>query len=714
MSIRVHELAKELGLSSKDFIDKLRKLKVDVKGHMSSLDDETAEIIRHALKSKPKKAEVKKEKKIKEIKEDIKIRDEKEDKKPREEKKEKKIKEIKEDIKIRDEKEDKKLREEKEEKKIVQAKEVLKTLELDFPVNVKRLSIKIGVKPSEIISLLMKKNIYANINQNLEEDVSNEVARNYGYEIKKVKTLEEELIKESEEEVKSKANLATRFPVVTFMGHVDHGKTSLLDYIRKTKVAAKEKGGITQHMGAYKVILDKGSVTFLDTPGHEAFTAMRARGANATDIVVLVVAADDGVMPQTKEAIDHARAANAPIVVAINKCDLQNISIDKVKRQLAEQGLAPEDWGGKTIMVSVSAKTGSGIDNLLEMLLLEAELLELKASPNIRARGVVIEGRRTAGQGIVATLLIKNGTLRVGDTILTGLYYGKIKAMMDDRGRRITEAPPSTPVGVLGLSGVPLAGDEFFVVKDEKKAKTLSLLKQEEKRTSSLRKSQRISLEHLYEQIKEGSIKELKIIFKADMQGSLEALQKSFENLGSQEVKLKMVHTGIGNINEGDIMLAVVTNAIVIGFNVKIEPKAEEIAKKEDIDVKLYDIIYNAIDNIVAAIEGLLEPVIKEVFQGRARVQEVFKVSKIGFIAGSIVMKGTIVRSNPVRLIRGNAEIYRGKIRSLKRFKDDVKDVGEGVECGIALEGYDDVKKGDFIESFVVEKIARRLDTRKK
>lgn len=584
-------------------------------------------------------------------------------------------------------------------------------IELEMPFSVKQLSLKINVKPSDIIASLMQKGVFVNINQSLSDDVVAKLTEHYNFEVKRLQTLEEELTG-VDDDGDIKIGLIARSPVVTFMGHVDHGKTSLLDYIRNTKVASKEKGGITQHIGAYRVKLDKGSVTFLDTPGHEAFTSMRARGANATDIVVLVVAANDGVMPQTKEAIDHARAAGVPIVVAINKCDLPDISLDKIKRQLSEQDLMPEDWGGKTIAIPVSAKTGYGVDKLLEMLLLEAEMLELKANPLIRARGVVVEGKLSAGKGAVATLLVKNGTLRVGDTILSGIYYGKIRAMHDDKGNRITEAPPSTPIEVLGLEGVPEAGDEFFVVKDERKAKTLALLKQEEKRHKELRKTQRVSLEHLYEQIKEGQIKELKIILKSDVQGSSEAITKSLEHLSTNEVKLNIVHVGVGNVNESDVMLAVVTNAIIIGFTVKTDPQAEEIAKKENIDIKKYDIIYEAINDVQAAMEGLLEPILKETFQGRAKVQQVFNVSKIGTVAGSIVVKGSVARSNPVRIVRGGAEIFRGKIHSLKRFKDDVRDVQEGIECGISFHNFSDIKVGDLIESYIVEKVARRLEKR--
>jgi len=690
MSIRVHKLAKELKLSSKDLIEKLRSLKISVKGHMSAIDENVAENLRRKLSAKTsKKTEKKKEsKKIEPKKEKLSL--------PKVE--EKKVEEkIEPTPKAKEE-------------KIAP----LKPLEIELPLTIKQLSVKLGIKPSALIASLMKRNIFATINQNLDEALAREIAASYGYEIQKTRTLEEELVKEHEDDSKIRVNLMPRFPVVTFMGHVDHGKTSLLDYIRKTKIVAREKGGITQHIGAYKINLSKGSVTFLDTPGHEAFTAMRARGANATDIVVLVVAADDGVMPQTKEAIDHAKAAKVPIVVAINKCDLPNINLDKTRRQLSEHGLISEEWGGKTIMLPVSAKTGEGVDNLLEMLLLEAELLELKANPNIHARGVVIEAKLSPGQGVVTTLLVKNGTLKTGDAILSGVHYGKIKAMIDDKARRIQEASPSTPIEILGLSGVPEAGDEFFVVKDEKKARTLSLLKQEEKRQKNLRSSQRVSLEHLYAQIKEGKVKEFKIILKADVQGSVEALQKSLEVLSTEDVKLKVTHVGVGNINESDVMLAVVTQAVIIGFHVKIDAKAQEVAEKEMVDVKRYDIIYETIDDVRAAMEGLLEPVIKEVLQGKAKVQQVFKVSKIGFVAGSIVVKGKITRSNPIRLIRAGKEIYRGRIRSLKRFKDDAKDVSEGIECGIALEGRNDVKAGDIIESFVIEKVARKLEKKKR
>ena len=651
MGIRVHKLAKELKLSSKELLEKLHTLKVDVKGHMSNLDDDTAEIVRHELKEEHTTKEKEKQ--------------------------------------------------EAEEKS-------LKDLELKIPLTVKEFAVKLSMKPSDLIKKLMNKKIFANINQFLTEEIVKGIAKDLGYKIKKPPTVEEELLKEIEES-KGKEGKIIRPPVVTLMGHVDHGKTSLLDYIRKANVVSKEKGGITQHIGAYEVMLDKGAVTFLDTPGHEAFTAMRARGANATDVVVLVVAADDGIMPQTIEAINHSKAAKVPIIVAINKCDLPSANIDKIKRQLAANDLNPEEWGGKTIIIPVSAKTGEGIDNLLEMLLLEAELLELKANPDIHARGVIIEGKLTPGRGVISTLLVKSGTLHLGDVILSGAHYGKVKAMVNDKGENVKNAPPSMPIEILGLSGVPQAGDEFFVVKDEKKAKTLSQLKREREKEQALASKQRITLEQLYDRMKKGEIKELRIIIKADVAGSLEALKKSLQELSTKEVKVDVMHGAVGNVNESDAVLAIASNAIIIGFHVKIEDKAKLTAEKEEIDVRLYDIIYKVTDDIKAAMEGLLEPVTKEVFQGKAEVRQVFKVSKTGTIAGSFMLKGKMSRSMKVRLTRKKNVIWEGKISGLKRFKEDVREVGENFEFGIALAGYQDIREGDIIDAFIIEKTARRL-----
>jgi translation initiation factor IF-2 len=608
-----------------------------------------------------------------------------------------------------------------EEVKVVEEAEVVveeakaRVLELEPPIALKDLAAKIGVKSNELIVKLMAKNIFATINQNLGEELVSDLLKGYGIEYRKPPKLEAEIVKEhrQDEEKQDLKNVVTRPPVVTFMGHVDHGKTSLLDFIRKTRVADKEKGGITQHIGAYEIKLPHGSVTFLDTPGHEAFTAMRARGASATDVVVLVVAADDGVMPQTKEAVDHARAAGVPIVVALNKCDLPTANTDKVKGQLSQIGLSPEDWGGKIITVPVSAKTGEGVDKLLELLLLEAELLELKANPSLKARGVVIEGKLSSGQGPVATVLVKNGTLHLSDMVLSGSNYGRVKAMLNHKGERINEAGPSKPVSILGLSGVPMAGEEFFVVKDEKKARTLSLLKQDEERAHRLRSSKRVTLEDFYQKMREGVTKELAILLKGDVQGSLEALQKSLSDLNTKDVKINIVHSDVGNINESDIMLAVVSNAVVMGFNVKVDEGAQELAAKEEIEIKIYGIIYEAIQDVTAAMEGLLEPVSKEIFVGRAMVKQVFRVSKAGTIAGCQVMRGKITRHGLVKLIRNKEVVYEGKIGGLKRFKDDVKEVNEGVECGIGLDRHDDIKEGDLIELYTIEKVARRLNSRK-
>ncbi len=587
---------------------------------------------------------------------------------------------------------------------------VLKIIEVKMPVTVKDLAARLLMKHSDLIRSLMNKKIFATINQFLDDAVAVEVAKEHGYEIKKPPTMEEELLQEHREKPADKANLALRAPVVTFMGHVDHGKTSLLDYIRKTNVAQREHGGITQHIGAYEVVLDKGSVTFLDTPGHEAFTAMRARGANVTDVVVLVVAADDGVMPQTIEAMNHAKAAGVPIVAAINKCDLPSANVDKVKKQLAQQGLSAEDWGGKTIMLPVSAKTGQGVKELLEMLLLESELLELKANPHLKARGIVIEGHLSQGRGPVASVMVKNGTLRVGDTILAGIYYGKIRGMLDYKGKRIQQAPPSKPVEIMGLEGIPQAGDEFFVVKDEKKARTLATLKQDQKRLARMAGQQKkITLEDLYTQAREGKVKELKIILKADVQGSIEALGKSLESLSTDQIKLTIIHSTAGNINESDVILAAASNAIIIGFNIKAEEQAKETALKENVEIKIYCIIYEAIADVRAAMEGMLEPISKEVFTGRAVVKQIFRNSKVGVIAGCYVQKGTISRQAKVKLIRDKQVVFEGKIGSLKRFKDDVRDVAEGFECGINLAGHDDIKEGDLIEAYIIEMVARRL-----
>jgi translation initiation factor IF-2 len=492
------------------------------------------------------------------------------------------------------------------------------------------------------------------------------------------------------------------------MGHVDHGKTSLLDAIRKSKVAEKEFGGITQHIGAYQVMTSHGKVTFLDTPGHEAFTAMRARGAQATDIVILVVAADDGVMPQTQEAINHARAANVPIIVAVNKIDKPEADPDRVKRELANLELVPEDWGGQTIFVSTSAKKGTGIDQLLEMTALQSEILELKANSNRAAKGVIIESRLDRGRGPVATALIQNGTLKEGDAIVVGAYSGRIRALIDATGKKVSSAGPSDPVEVLGLSGVPSAGDVLVAVSDERKARQIATMRADRAKAAG-KASTRITLEGLQKQIQTGEVKELRLILKADVQGSVEALAQSLEQLSTEEVKLKVIHSSVGAINESDVMLASASGAIVLGFNVKAEPKASQQAQANGVDLRAYNVIYEAINDLKAALAGMLAPEIRETILGRAQVRQIFVISKLGPIAGSYVSEGKIVRGAKVRVRRGDDVIGQGVVTSLKRFKDDVREVPNGQECGIGVEAVPGIQAGDVLEVFSTEEVARTL-----
>ena len=584
----------------------------------------------------------------------------------------------------------------------------LKTLELNLPITVKDLAIKLQEKPSLLIKTLMDLGLMVGINQILDEPTAAKVCQKYGYQIKKAPG-QEELALRVHQEIDKGELLQPRPPIVTFMGHVDHGKTSLLDSIRKTKVAESEYGGITQHIGAYKVVLARGEITFLDTPGHEAFTAMRARGAGVTDIVVLVVAADDGVMPQTQEAIDHARAAGVPIIVAINKVDKPQVDIDRVKKQLSGLNLIAEDWGGKTITVPVSAKTGQGIDNLLEMIILEAQMLELKANPSRLARGVVIEAKLTKGRGPVATLLVQNGTLHLGEVIIADKHYGKIKAMYNDRGQSVTGAPPSFPVEVSGLSGIPAVGEQFFVIEDEKLARELALKRQENERQQQIKAVKRISLEDLHSQIQEGKIKELKLILKADVQGSLEAIKETLSKLQSLEIKWNIIHEGVGSINTSDVILAIASDALILGFHVDAEEGARELSAKEGVDIRTYNIIYELANDIKAALEGMLEPKLKRVFLGRVEIRKVFKLSRSGIVAGCFVTKGKVNRTASVSLVRNGEVIFEGKLSSLKRFKDDVREVQEGFDCGLTLSGFEDIREGDIVEAYEIEKIARKL-----
>lgn len=583
-----------------------------------------------------------------------------------------------------------------------------KEIELELPINVKDLAVKLQEKSSVLIKHLMSMGVMAGINQSLDEATLNKLCLKYDFKIKKAPTAEE-LVLQEHKKIDKPQELKSRSPIVTLMGHVDHGKTSLLDAIRKTKVTEAEHGGITQHIGAYRVSLPQGEITFLDTPGHEAFTAMRARGASITDIVVLVVAADDGIMPQTQEAIDHARAAGVAIIVAINKIDKAGVNIDTVKKQLSLVDLAAEDWGGKTITVPVSAKTGQGIDTLLEMILLQAEIMELKANPNRLAYGVVVEARMAKGRGPVATLLVQNGSLSLNQNIIVGNLYGKIRAMLDDRGHGVTSVGPASPVEVLGITGIPQVGEQFFAIEDEKEAKNLIASRAEKERQQQIKEVKHISLEDLHAQITGGKIKDLKLIIKADVQGSLEAIKDTLEKLNVSEIKINIIHMGAGNINTSDVVLAMASDALILGFNVTADALAKELIAKEGVELKTYSIIYELANDIKAAVEGMLAPKLKKVFLGKAEVRKMFKLTRSGLIAGCYVTKGKINRNCMVTVMRNGEPAFEGKLSSLKRFKDDVREVGEGFECGIAIGGFDQLMEGDIIEAYDIEKIARKL-----
>ncbi|MFN3395283.1 MAG: translation initiation factor IF-2 [Thermodesulfovibrionales bacterium] len=582
-----------------------------------------------------------------------------------------------------------------------------KQLKIQEGTTVKEFAELIGVKLPEVIKKFMELGYMPTINQPVDMDAALLVAEGFGVKLE-VAPIEEEPV--FEEEVVDTSDLTLRPPVVTIMGHVDHGKTSLLDAIRQTKVTETEAGGITQHIGAYKISLKGKDIVFLDTPGHEAFTSLRARGAKVTDVVILVVAADDGVMPQTVEAIDHAKAANVPIIVAINKIDKPEANPSKVKNELAERGIIPEEWGGQNIFVEVSAKKRIGIENLLEMILLQAEVMELKANPKRMAKGTIIEARLDKGRGPVATVLVQDGVLRVGDVFLAGTQFGRVRALIDDTGKRIQEAGPSTPVEVIGFPEVPVAGDIFTVVDDERKARQIALARQQKKRLAEMAKKRKLTLDDLYSKIKEGEIKELNIIIKADVQGSVEALRDALEHITHPEVKVRVIHASVGGINESDVMLASASNAIIIGFNVRPELKAQQLAEKEGVDIRHYNIIYVAIDDIKKALEGLLEPTFKEKVLGKAEVRQTFQVSRLGTIAGCYVLDGIISRaSDGIRVIRDNIVVYEGKISSLKRFKEDVREVQAGYECGLMIENFNDIKVGDVLENYVMEKVAAKL-----
>jgi translation initiation factor IF-2 len=577
-------------------------------------------------------------------------------------------------------------------------------IKLPESVTVGELAAAMRRKTTEVIKALLDLGVMATVNEVLDPTAAKLVADKFHFDVE-VRSLEGDVI---EEEESDPAQLRPRPPVVTVMGHVDHGKTSLLDAIRTTKVAEREFGGITQHIGAYQVDTSHGKVTFLDTPGHEAFTAMRARGAQATDMVILVVAADDGVMPQTVEAINHARAANVPILVAVNKIDKPGSDPDRVKRELSNHGLVPEDWGGQTIFIHTSAKRGDGIPQLLEMTALQAEILELRANPARAGRGVIVEGRLDRGRGPVATALIQSGTLKEGDAVVVGSHSGRVRAMFNDRGKKVSSAGPSAPVEILGLSGVPQAGDTMLVVSDERKARQIATVRSERDRLKG-KSAARVTLEDLHKQIAAGEVKELRLVIKADMQGSVEALTESLERLSTDEVKLKVIHSSVGTVTESDVMLASASNAIVLGFNVKADPKAATQAQANGVDMRSYNVIYDAINDVKAALSGMLAPEIREVVLGRAQVRQLFPISKVGTIYGSAVTEGKMVRGAKARIKRGETVLGESTVSSLKRFKDDVREVLQGLECGIGIEGIKGVQPNDVIEAFTTEEVARTL-----
>lgn len=689
--IRVYELAKEIGISNKELVTKLNELSINVGNHMSSLETEEAELVKELILGE----DADKDNSFSEAS----------DKNNKEKNTGGKLKKTK----LTNEK-TKKDNKKHEASTSLESLDSNRIIEVESKIQVKSLAEKMNTSPNQLISKLIAFGVMAGINQEIDFDTASIVASEFNYELKLANEIEEEKdvnIFESLDFEDSKESLKLRPPVVTVMGHVDHGKTSLLDAIRETNVTQKEAGGITQHIGASTVTINNRKVVLLDTPGHEAFTSMRARGAQITDIAILVVAADDGVMPQTIEAINHAKAAKVPIIVAVNKIDKSEANPDRVKQELTEHGLVPEDWGGDTIFVPVSALKRIGIDDLLEMILLVAEMQELKANPNRKAMGTIIEAKLDKGRGPVATVLVQKGSLSIGDAVVAGAAYGRVRAMLDDRGKRVKKVGPSTPVEILGLSEVPEAGEHLYAVEDDKKARDLALRQKEIIRNEHLKVNQKVSLEDLFERIKQGEVKDLNIIIKADVKGSIEAVKQSLEKLSTEEVKVNPIHGGVGAITESDIMLASASNAIVIGFNVRPTNTAMEIAKKENVDVRTYRVIYTAIEDIEAAIKGMLAPEYKEVILGRAEVRATFKVPNVGIVAGIYVQQGKILRNAKVRLLRDNIVIHEGAISSLKRFKDDVRELLSGYEGGLGIDGYNDVKENDVIEAYTFEEIER-------
>ena len=712
--LRVHEYAKQNNVSSKDVITKLKEMNIEVSNHMTALDDSTIKKLNDSMKPKQEIEEPKTSSTVEqyeaEADEKSTVNKEKLKKKPA----------VGTGVKkpgqgqFNKGKNNRNKNKQKSSQSQQPAQLPPKRKEKELPtkitfyesLTVQELAKKLHREPSEIIKKLFLLGVMATINQTLDKDAIELIAAEYGVEVEEEIRVDltdlESLVTEDAPE-----DLVERPAVVTIMGHVDHGKTTLLDSIRKTKVTEGEAGGITQHIGAYQVKVNDKKITFLDTPGHAAFTTMRARGAQVTDITILVVAADDGVMPQTIEAINHAKAAEVPIIVAVNKIDKPGANPDRVMQELTEHGLVPEAWGGDTIFVQISAKQGQGIDTLLEMILLVSEVEEYKANPNRKALGTVIEAQLDKGRGSVATLLVQNGTLKVGDPIVVGNTFGRVRAMVNDLGRRVKEAGPSTPVEVTGLNEVPQAGDLFSVFEDEKTARQVGETRAARQLASQRNEKTRVTLDNLFEQMKQGEIKELNIILKADVQGSAEALAASLQKIEVEGARVKIIHSGAGAITESDIILATASNAIVIGFNVRPDVNAKRAAESENVDIRLHRIIYKAIEEIEAAMKGMLDPEFEEKIIGQAEVRTTFKVSKIGTIAGSYVTDGKITRDSGIRLIRDGVVVFEGEIDTLKRFKDDVKEVATNYECGITIKNFNDLKEGDIIEAFVMEEIER-------
>jgi len=677
--IRVYELAKELDVTNKDLIEVLRNLKVDIKNHMSSLTEEEYNVI------------------IDHYKKDKKVEDE--------------LTSTEGIVAETAEDEAQKKTNKKRHKNVEEIVEEKEFIELPENVMVSLLAEKLELQVSDIIKILMNRSIMATANQEIPFELAEEIAMEHDMLV--VREPEKDLVElffEDKDLVDQEEDLVKRSPVVVVMGHVDHGKTSLLDALRESNVTEKEHGGITQHIGASVIYLDGGeTITFLDTPGHEAFTAMRLRGAMATDIAILVVAADDGVMPQTIEAINHAKAAGVQIIVAVNKIDKPGANPDRVLQELVEYGLIAEAWGGDTICVQISALERTNLEELLEMIILVAEVEDYKANPNRKAKGTIIEAQLDKGRGPVATVLIQNGTLSVGDAIIAGPAYGRIRAMIDDKGRRVKSAGPSTPVEILGLSEVPTAGDAFFTAKDEKQARQLANKVVDQSREKMIQTTpQKVTLDDLFHQIQVGEMKELNVIVKADVQGSVEAVKQSLMKLSNEEVVIRVLHGGVGAVTETDVMLASASNAIIIGFNVRPEASASAAADREQIDLRLYRVIYNAIEDIQAAMTGMLDPIFEEKVLGHIEIRQTFKVSGVGTIGGGFVLDGKVVRNSSVRLVRDGIVIFEGSLASLKRFKDDVKEVNTGYECGVMLDKYNDLRDGDIVEAFAMVEIPRK------